>query len=221
MPNSSVVRKFLMALSGIFLIIFLTQHLFINLVSVFNEGLFNTISHFMGTNPLIQYVLQPILILGVIFHFVLGFLLEIKNYKARPQGYARKNIGEGSSWASRNMIISGIVILSFLFIHFYDFWVHEITVKYIKGDVSGLGLDGEFRYWQELNQKFHKNYVMLVSYCLSFVALGLHLAHGFMSSIQSIGVGSKRHAILSDVGWFYSRLVPIGFSLIALYHFLY
>ena len=131
MLNSSVARKLFMALSGLFLIIFLTQHLLINLTSLISPDLFNTISHFMGTNPIVQYILQPILILGVFFHFVMGFVLEIKNSRARVKSYAKANLGVGSSWASRNMIISGVVILSFLFIHFYDFWVHEMNVKYV------------------------------------------------------------------------------------------
>ena len=219
MLNSSVVRKFLMALSGIFLIIFLTQHLFINLTSVISEDLFNTISHFMGTNPLVQYVLQPILILGVIFHFVLGFILELQNNRARVQGYAKANVGQGSSWPSRNMIISGIVILSFLFIHFYDFWIHEMTVKYFDGDMSGLDSEGNFRYWNELNQKFYGNPVMLIAYSISFIALGLHLVHGFASSIQSVGVGSNRFRAAKKISLAYAVLVPLGFLLIAIYHF--
>ena len=219
MLKSSVAKKFFMALSGIFLIVFLTQHLLINLTSVISKDLFNTISHFMGTNPLVQYLLQPILIFGVLFHFVMGFILELKNNRARVQSYAKSNIGTGSSWASRNMIISGIVILSFLVIHFYDFWIHEMNVKYFKGDMSGLNLDGEFRYWEELNQKFHGNLVMVIVYCLSFVALGLHLIHGFISSIQSVGLGKQRFKIIKGLSIGYSILVPLGFSLIALYHY--
>ena len=221
MMNSSVARKLLMALSGIFLIIFLTQHLIINLTSLISADLFNTISHFMGTNLLVQYFLQPVLIFGVIFHFAMGFYLEIQNNKARVQSYAKANIGEGASWASRNMIISGIVILSFLFIHFYDFWIHEMKVKYINGDMTGLDQLGEFRYWNELNHKFNGNIVMLISYCFSFIALGLHLAHGLSSSIQSIGAGSNRFKIIKKVSLAYSIIVPLGFSFIAIYHYFF
>ena len=227
MLKSSVLRKLLMALSGIFLIIFLTQHLLINLTSLVSADLFNAISHFMGTNPLVQYLLQPILIFGVLFHFVMGFYLEIQNNRARVQNYAKSNIGQGSSWASRNMIISGIVILSFLFIHFYDFWIHEMKVKYINGDMTGLVNplssvgEGEFRYWKELNHKFHGNIVLVVSYCFSFIALGLHLVHGFSSSIQSVGVGSNRFKIIKKIGLVYSIIVPLGFSVIAIYHYFF
>ena len=80
---SSIGRKLTMALSGLFLIVFLTQHFAINITSVFSETLFNEISHFMGNNPLVQYVFQPILILGVLFHFTMGFVLELQNWKSR------------------------------------------------------------------------------------------------------------------------------------------
>ena len=85
MLNSSIGRKLIMALSGAFLIIFLTQHLLINLTSLIpdNGKLFNIISHFMGNNPLVQFVLQPVLIAGVIIHFTMGMYLEILNQRTR------------------------------------------------------------------------------------------------------------------------------------------
>ena len=81
MTLSSIARKVAMALSGLFLVFFLAQHFTINLTSVFSEEMFNSISHFMGTNPLVQFILQPVLIFGVVFHFVMGFILEIKTIK--------------------------------------------------------------------------------------------------------------------------------------------
>ena len=87
--SSSIGRKILMALSGIFLVVFLTQHFLINITSVFSENLFNTLSHFMGNNPLVQFILQPVLIFGVIFHFVMGFYLEILNSKSRKKNYSK------------------------------------------------------------------------------------------------------------------------------------
>ena len=82
--NSSIARKFAMALSAFFLMFFLLQHFVINVTSIFpnNGATFNKLSHFMGTNALIQYALQPVLIFGVVFHFVMGFVLEIKNNNA-------------------------------------------------------------------------------------------------------------------------------------------
>ena len=77
-----------MAISAIFLMVFLLQHFLINITSVFSESLFNMLSHFMGTNPLVQFLLQPILIAGVLFHFIMGFVLEFENRKAASTGYA-------------------------------------------------------------------------------------------------------------------------------------
>ena len=104
--SSSIARKVAMALSGLFLITFLTLHFFINLTSVFSEEVFNACSHFMGYNPLIQFVMQPILVAGVGFHFVMGIILEAQNNKARPVAYAKYNGAANDSWASRNMIVS-------------------------------------------------------------------------------------------------------------------
>jgi hypothetical protein len=77
--SSSIAKKVGMALSGLFLILFLTQHFFINSTSVFSPDTFNSISHFMGNNPLVQFVIQPILIVGVLFHFIMGFILDFKH----------------------------------------------------------------------------------------------------------------------------------------------
>ena len=81
--NSSIGRKFAMALSALFLIIFLLQHFLINFTSVISEETFNELSHFMGTNPLVQFLAQPILIFGVLLHFIMGFILEAKNRSSR------------------------------------------------------------------------------------------------------------------------------------------
>jgi succinate dehydrogenase / fumarate reductase cytochrome b subunit len=98
-----------MALSG-FLMLFLAQH-FLILLRYFSPDTFNFLSHFMGNNALVQYVIQPILIVGVIFHFIMGFVLDYKNRKARPIAYVKNNGGANSSWFSRNMILSGSVSL--------------------------------------------------------------------------------------------------------------
>ena len=123
---SSIGRKVAMALSGIFLVLFLTQHFSINILSVFSENLFNEVSHFMGNNPIVQFILQPILIFGVLFHFIMGFVLELQNSKSRSVKYSSYKGSANASWMSRNMIYSGVVILSFLGLHFYDFWVPEL-----------------------------------------------------------------------------------------------
>ena len=208
-----------MALSAFFLMFFLLQHLAINLLSVFSPDTFNEVSHFMGTNPLVQFALQPVLIFAVVFHFVMGFILELKNKKAQGTSYAKNNGAANSTWFSRNMIYSGMTILAFIGLHFIDFWFPEINTKFIQGDWSGVieGVDG-YRYHEELVHKF-LNPIRVAAYTVAFVFLGLHLAHGFTSAFQSVGANSLRKK-LEKFGTAYAIIVPLGFIFIALYHHL-
>ncbi|WP_178986559.1 succinate dehydrogenase cytochrome b subunit [Winogradskyella helgolandensis] len=216
--NSSIGRKFAMALSAFFLMIFVLQHFVINLFSVISPDTFNEISHFMGTFWVIQYVIQPILIIGVIFHFVMGFILEIKNNKANGVKYVKNNGAANSTWMSRNMIWSGGFILAFLIIHFIDFWIPEINTKYIVGDMSGMH-NGEFRYFHELQEKFVPLWRVAL-YIVGFVFLALHLLHGFDSAFQSTGANNKYTKGLQGFGKAYAILIPLGFIFIALFHHL-
>ena len=126
--KTSVARKMTMALSALFLIIFLVIHLAVNFMSVLSPSTFNVLSHFMGTNPLIQFAMQPVLLAGVIFHFVMGFVLELQNKRARgSEPYYSYNGAANSSWMSRNMIITGMLVLLFLALHLWDFWVGEMN----------------------------------------------------------------------------------------------
>lgn len=216
--KSSIGRKVAMALSAFFLMFFLLQHLVINMLSVISPDTFNEVSHFMGTNPLVQFALQPVLIFAVVFHFVMGFILELKNKKAVGVSYVKNNGAANSTWTSRNMIYSGLVVLAFLVLHFIDFWIPEINTKYIVGDMSGMH-NGEFRYFHELVEKFH-SHIRVIAYVVSFILLGLHLAHGFTSAFQSIGVTAGRKKVLQNIGKAYSILIPLGFIFVALYHHL-
>lgn len=217
--GSSIGRKYAMAASALFLIIFLLQHFAINFTSVFSEQVFNDLSHFMGTNPLVQFAMQPLLIFGVVFHFIMGFVLEIKNRQAREVKYAQYNGGANASWTSRNMILSGAVILAFLGLHFYDFWIPEIATKYVEGDLSGM-VNGKFRYYHEMVEKFHDP-VRVGIYCLSFVLLSLHLLHGFQSAFQSVGVNHNKYTpMIKKLGNLYAIVIPVGFIFIALFHHL-
>tara|TARA_B100001559_G_scaffold124383_1_gene104552 strand:- start:138 stop:794 length:657 start_codon:yes stop_codon:yes gene_type:complete len=212
--TSSIIRKVSMALSGLFLVVFLTQHFTINLTSVFSENIFNKISHFMGNNFVVQFILQPILIFGVVFHFIMGFILEYINRKSRDTSYVTFKGSSNSNWMSRNMIYSGIVILSFLGLHFYDFWIPEINYKY----VEVLPLNQE-RYYQELVHKFESP-IRTTIYSVSFVFLALHLYHGFSSSFQSVGFNNKYSSALKLFANGFSIIIPLGFIFIAIFHHL-
>lgn len=211
--SSSITRKVAMALSAIFLIFFLIIHLAVNLTSLFSAEVFNEMSHFMGTNPLIQFALQPVLIFGVVFHFFMAFILEFRNKTARNVKYAQFNGAASSTWVSRNMVVSGFVILAFIILHFIDFWIPEIKHKYIE-----VLPEDPSRYFGELQHKFLSPY-RVGAYILAFILLAMHLMHGFQSSLQSIGFNNKYTKCLKSVGTLYSIVIPLGFISIALFHY--
>lgn len=213
--NSSLGRKFAMALSALFLMIFLLQHLTINITATFSPETFNELSHFMGTNPVVQFIAQPILIFAVIFHFVMGFILEARNRSARPINYKKNNGGANSSWMSRNMIYTGLVILAFLVLHFIDFWLPEMNYKYI-----AMNAEDPNRYYTELLHKF-ENPIRVGAYVLAFILLALHLLHGFGSAFQSIGQNNKYIDGLKKFGVIYSIVVPLGFIVTAVVLYLH
>ena len=214
--KTSVARKVAMALSAFFLIIFLVIHLAVNFMSVLSPSTFNMLSHFMGTNPLIQFAMQPVLLVGVIFHFVMGFILELQNKRAGGnQPYYSYNGAANASWMSRNMIITGVVVLGFLALHLFDFWAPEMNYKYIEA----LPAD-ETRYYGELVERFH-NPIRVGIYVLCFVFLCLHLLHGFQSAFQSVGLkDDKRKKLISCLGNWYSYIICGGFIFVALFHYI-
>lgn len=212
--KSSIGRKIAMALSAFFLMFFLIIHLAVNITSLFSASLFNELSHFMGTNPLVQFALQPVLIFGVVFHFVMGFVLELKNKKAQGVAYAKNNGAANSTWMSRNMIYSGLAILAFIILHFIDFWIPELNHKYI-----AVLPEDPTRYFHELQEKFVPIW-RTAFYVVAFIFLGLHLAHGFTSAFQSMGVTAGRKKALQNFGKIFSIIIPLGFIIIALFHHL-
>ncbi len=212
--KSSIARKVVMALSGLFLVLFLLLHLSINLSSVISPDTFNQWSHFMGYNPLVQYLMQPILIAGVVVHFVMGIVLELQNNQARAVKYAQYKGSANASWVSRNMIITGLVILAFLGLHFYDFWIHEMAYKYIEANPQD-----PTRYYGETVEKFEPIWRTVI-YVVSFVLLSMHLWHGFASSFQSMGLNNKYTPGIKKFTQAYALIVPLGFVFIALYHHL-
>lgn len=211
--KTSIARKIAMSLSALFLLVFLLQHFVINFSSVFGEETFNEISHFMGTNPVVQFVLQPILMFGVVFHFAMGFVLEAQNRSARPTKYAMNKGQANASWVSRNMLFSGLFILGFLAVHLWDFWAPEMNYKYIQ-----MNTPNPTRYYEEMVHKFGDIWRVAV-YVITFVFLSLHLLHGFQSAFQSMGWRHPKYTpIIQQVGKIYAIAIPAGFIFIALFH---
>jgi len=203
-----------MALSGLFLLLFLFQHFIINSLSLGDGTYFNAASHFMGNNGIVQFIVQPILIVAVLFHLIMGVYLDMQNRSARNVKYQMSDAGKNSSWMSRNMVITGIMVLLFLGLHFYDFWIPEMNYKYIEGTSPNAS-----RYYGELVEKF-KDPARTGIYIVSFIFLSLHLMHGFQSAFQSVGFRHNKYTpMIKKLGDAYAILIPLGFIIIAVAHY--
>lgn len=216
--TTSIGRKFLMSITGLFLVGFIGVHLSINLLLIFDDSgeLFNLGAHFMATNPLIK-VMEPVLGLGFVIHIIWSFFLEYQNYKARPVKYAVRKAGEGSTWASRNMLVLGALVLVFLVMHIIDFFYvikfksHEMTTAI----VNGIEMEDTYTLVATL---FKESVVYCILYVLGGVLLGIHLSHGFWSAFQTLGLSNKNWlSRLQFVGKIYAILIAVGFSVIPLY----
>ena len=121
--TSSIGKKIILSLSGLFLIAFLCVHLALNLLLIVdNSGdLFNIGAHFMATNPIIKIV-EPILAIGFIIHIILASILTLQNRSARPIKYDLRRQSGNCTWSSRNMYILGGLVLIFLLVHLWNFW---------------------------------------------------------------------------------------------------
>ncbi len=204
--KSSVAKKVAMALSGLFLVMFILIHLAINLTLIYpGKEAFDAAVEFMATNPFIQ-LMQPVLFLGFIFHIAMGIYLEWTNQGKRSVKYVNSNPGAASSWASRNMIWTGLFVLLFLIVHLINYFVpfktQEIHDHYAL--VTGL----------------FKNPFYTLFYVLAFIGLGIHLSHGFQSAFQSLGTPREKcNKALVITGNIIALLVAFGFSAIAIYFY--
>ena len=195
-----------MALTGLFLIVFLVVHLVVNFLTLISEDAFNAASHFMATNILIQGM-QYVLALGFILHIATGIILTLQNQAARPVKYANNRPGENSSLSSRSMIRTGLLVLVFLFIHLYNYFY---KMKFV-------GVDNDYILVIEL----FDSWIYTLIYVAAFVLLGIHLNHGFQSAFQSMGAIHRKYTPwIEKFGTIYSVVVEAGFSLIAIYHFI-
>ena len=217
--TASIGRKFVMSLSGLFLVVFIAVHLGLNLLLIFdNSGdLFNQGAHFMASNPLIK-VMEPILGLGFVIHIVWSFFLEIQNWRARPVKYAKKNMSGASTWASRNMLVLGALVLVFLIIHILNFFV---KMKYT-GDplLSEVTINGTHMHnaYALVSAAFIESLPLSIFYILGGILLGIHLSHGFWSAFQTLGLNNKNWLKRWQViGKIYAVVVAVGFAVIPLY----
>lgn len=214
--SSSIGRKIIMAITGLFLCSFLVVHLVGNLQLFKNDGgqAFNVYSHFMGTNPLIRTV-EWVLVLGFGFHIYESFVLTRRNQTARGSNYASNHAEQNSPWQSRNMGLLGTIILIFLLVHLYNFF-YRARFGELDPDINN-NADLYTLVASSFKQLW---YVAL--YVLAQVALGYHLIHGFRSAFQTLGLNHRKYTpAIKFVGYAFSVLVSAGFAAMPLYFYFF
>jgi len=209
-----------MALTGIFLILFLIVHVGLN-ACIFadltwldptDDGeMFNKAAHFMGST-IVTRLLELVLFAGFILHIIQGYMVEAKNRARRGQGYKIGLGNRGSTWMSRSMAILGTLIFLYLIMHVAHFWVPSR----ITHDLSPVSYNGG----TEMHNLFLKMYtvfqepIIVLLYLVGVAALCFHLLHGFHSSFRSLGVHNKKYlGMLKGLGYGFTILVCILFAL--------
>jgi len=204
--QSSVGRKVIMSLSGLFLCSFLVVHLGINLFLFEGDGgqTFDVYAEFMATYPLLR-PLEIILFAGFIIHAFVGIWLWLTNRRARPVNYAQNNASENSTLASRVTFITGGFVFIFLVVHINTFFVQSRFI------------DPSIRMYDRVAEAF-KNPLYDAFYIVALVFLSYHLKHGFQSAFQTLGIREKKYRLLIDiVAIVFWLLIPLGFAAMPLY----
>lgn len=212
--NSSVGKKWIMALTGLFLISFLIIHAGLNACIWANDGgiMFNAGAHFMGSTVVIRTI-EVGLMLGFVLHIVQGIMLEIQNRKTRKIGYAVAMGNKGSKWYSRSMGLLGTLILIFLIIHLSHFWIPNRSNQ-------GWLLGEEINLYERMQITFQELWVVIV-YVVGCISLAWHLMHGFQSAFRTIGVTNKKYLkMLNALGVGFSIIVPLVFALMPISFYL-
>jgi len=214
--GSSIGKKLLMSLSGLFLVTFLIIHLSINLLLLVPDGgqMFNVAANFMAM-PLIKYGLQPVLFGGFIIHIIYAAILTLQNNKARGSAkYASGNNTKDVMWASKNMFILGLTVSAFLVVHLIDYWVPlQLTHGASSVTIDGVEMHNAYAL---VNGTFSELWRVVV-YLIGFLGLTIHLTHGFWSAFQTLGMSNniwrKRWTV---IGISFAWIVGIAFSMIAI-----
>ena len=209
--RSSLGKKVIMSLTGLFLITFLMVHLFGNIKLLFDDNgqSFTDFVVFMAHNPFIKITAWG-LYFFILLHIIQGIIIWVGNRRTKGKGYA-VNTRANASWASKNMFYLGILIFVFLVIHMGDWWL-ELKILHEYND--------EALYQNVIDTFKLPGYVIL--YELAMIALFFHLKHGFQSAFQTLGINHPKYTpIIKGLGLIYSIVVPLGFFLIPLYIYFY
>ena len=210
--NSSIGRKVIMSVTGIALVLFLTFHMSMNVVALFSGSAYNLICEFLGAN---WYAVVATVGLGAltVIHIVYAFILTAQNRRARgAERYAVTDWSPKVEWASRNMLVLGVIIVLGLLLHLFNFWYNMMFAELLHLPTRFSPSDG-FAYIQET----FSNPVYVVLYVVWLAALWFHLSHGFWSAMQTLGINGK---IWFDrwktIGLVYTTLLMLGFLVVVL-----
>ncbi|MFN8243223.1 MAG: succinate dehydrogenase cytochrome b subunit [Ferruginibacter sp.] len=219
--TSSIGKKILMGLTGLFLISFLIVHCGLNAMIFFNDGgdTFNHWAHFMGSNLIIR-TMEIGLFLFLILHIVQGLMLVGQNNKARPVKYNRNDAASNSKWYSRSMGLLGTLILLFLVLHLYHFWtpsrlggiggIHALQETTLSSEYNGQPVHNLYA---EMLVVFQNNLWVVIVYVLGVISLFWHLLHGFQSAFQTLGIHHKRYTpLIQSIGVAYSVIICLLFA---------
>ena len=213
--SSSLGKKYLMALTGLFLCSFLVIHFLGNITLYTNPVQFNEYTRFMSSNPIIR-VMEIVLVAGFLTHIIDAIMLTRANKKAQPVKYAMDK--KKSSWYSRNMGLTGSVILAFLVLHLQSFWYgYKFGSPAYATDSTGLPIKDMYTMVVEAFGEFWYSGL----YVIAVTLLGIHLNHGFQSAFQSVGLRHKKYTpTIKMLGTAFSILITLGFISFPIYFFI-
>lgn len=207
--SSTLSQKIVMSITGLLLISFLVVHLIGNLLLFKGDGghAFNAYAHFMSTAIIIR-VTEIVLILGWVIHINMAWYLTWHNHRVRPQGYCYHRPQANSRWSSRHMGLTGSLLLFFLVVHGHNFWLRyhfAVTAEY-----KNMYLLTKIIFQQE--------WWWSILYLLAMISLSFHLAHGFASAFQTLGLYHKKYTpIIQKIGLLFVIVVPASFAAIPCY----
>jgi succinate dehydrogenase / fumarate reductase cytochrome b subunit len=200
---SSIGKKTVMAVTGLFLISFLIVHCGINALIFYNDGgeTFVAAAHFMGTNPIIR-TMEVVLFVGLVLHIYQALLITMENNKARPVKYAVNAASSNSKWYSRSMGLLGTLILMFLILHLKFWFYSRFTNSH----------NEHHTLYNDMQEEFQHLWVVVL-YIFAMISLAYHLVHGFYSAFQTIGLNNNKYTpLIRNAGIAFSIIVPLTFA---------
>ncbi|MDN5306226.1 MAG: succinate dehydrogenase / fumarate reductase, cytochrome b subunit [Bacteroidota bacterium] len=208
--KSSIGRKFVQSISGLFLVLFLLFHMSMNLVLIFSYDAYNFIANeILGANWW-AIIGTGVLALGFVVHIIYAIILTLQNRKARGSDKYASASKTPVAWSSKNMFVLGVFILLFLIVHLYQFW-YNMQFKEL------LQLPGAREDSAQLVTEVLSNGWVLAIYIVAFAALWLHLTHGFWSAFQTVGWNNtKWMKRIKVIGNIFATIICLGFMIVAI-----